>query len=79
VLPYDNRFPALIEWQAGGHPSARLADLGARLERLIVAHPEAQALRVALSDLSDPRVVIEPGAPGLRAEIMTPHGLRVLE
>ncbi|HMB14182.1 MAG TPA: VOC family protein [Roseovarius sp.] len=79
VLPFDNRFPALIEWQAGGHPSARLAVSGARLERLIVAHPEAQALRAELSDLSDPRVVFEPGAPGLRAEIATPHGVRVLE
>jgi hypothetical protein len=79
VLPYDNRFPALIEWQAGGHPSARLAASGARLERLVVAHPEAGALRAELSDLSDPRVVFEPGAPGLRAEIATPHGMRVLE
>lgn len=79
VLPFDNRFPALIEWQAGGHPSARLADLGARLTRLVVAHPEAPALRAELSELSDPRVVFEPGAPGLRAEIATPHGMRVLE
>ncbi|MGX0878174.1 hypothetical protein ACSSV4_002871 [Roseovarius sp. MBR-154] len=79
VLPFDNRFPALIEWQGGGHPSARLADLGARLVRLVVTHPEAGALRAELSDLSDPRVVLEPGAPGLRAEIATPHGVRVLE
>lgn len=79
VLSYDNRFPALIEWQAGGHPSARLLDSGARLERLVVAHPEAGALRAELSDLSDPRVVFEPGAPGLRAEIATLHGMRVLE
>ncbi|MEQ8902425.1 MAG: VOC family protein [Roseovarius sp.] len=79
VLPFDNRFPALIEWQAGGHPSARLASSGARLERLVVAHPEAGALRAELSDLRDPRVVLEPGAPGLRAEISTPHGVRVLE
>ena len=79
VLPFDNRFPGLIEWQAGGHPSARLADVGARLERLVVAHPEAGALRAELSDMNDPRVVFEPGAPGLRAEIATPHGVRVLE
>lgn len=79
VLPFDNRFPALIEWQAGGHPSARLAASGARLERLVLTHPEAGALRAELSDLSDPRVVFEPGAPGLRAEIATPRGARVLE
>jgi hypothetical protein len=78
VLPFDNLFPALIEWQGAAHPSARLAPSGARLTRLIVAHPEAAALRALLSDLTDPRVVIEPGAPALRAEIATPHGLRVL-
>ncbi|MEI4231986.1 VOC family protein [Roseovarius sp. D22-M7] len=79
VLPLDNCFPALIEWQAGGHPSERLPASGARLERLVVAHPEAAALMVELRDLADPRMVFEPGAPGLRAEIATPHGPRVLE
>jgi len=78
VLPFDNRFPALIEWQAGGHPADRLPDAGARLERLVVAHPEAQALRAALSEFTDARVVFEPGPPALRAEIATPHGRRVL-
>lgn len=79
VLPYDNCFPALINWRAGGHPSERLPASGARLDRLVVAHPEAAALRAELDDLDDPRVVFEPGAPALRAEIMTPKGVRVLE
>jgi hypothetical protein len=79
ILPFDNRFPALIEWQEGGHPADRLADAGARLSRLIVAHPEAAALRAALATLTDPRIVFEPGAPALRAEIATPHGPRVLQ
>ena len=79
VLPFDNRFPALIEWQAGGHPADRLADAGARLRRLIVAHPEAAALRAALAGLADSRLAIEPGPPALRAEIDTPHGLRHLQ
>ncbi len=78
VLPFENRFPALIEWQAGGHPADRLPDTGARLERLVVAHPEAAALRAALTALTDPRLVFEPGPPALRAEIATPHGRRVL-
>ncbi|MFB9151392.1 VOC family protein [Roseovarius ramblicola] len=78
-LPFDNLFPALIEWQAGGHPADRLPDSGARLARLVVTHPEAAALRTALSGLNDPRVVFEPGAPALRAEIATPHGPRVLQ
>ena len=78
VLPFDNRFPALIEWQAGGHPADRLPDARARLERLVVAHPEATALRAALSEFANARVVFEPGPPALRAEIATPHGRRVL-
>ena len=77
-LPFDGCFPALIQWQ-GAHPAARLPDHGARLLRLEVAHPEAEALRAVLA-LVDPRVVIVPGAQkALRAEIDTPHGLRVLE
>jgi len=79
ILPFENRFPALIEWQAGGHPSERLPASGARLERLVVAHPQANALRAKLSDLDASRVVFEPGAPALRAEIATPHGMRRLE
>jgi hypothetical protein len=78
VLPFDNLFPALIEWQGTAHPAQRLAPSGARLVRLIITHPDVAALRDALSGLTDLRVVIEPGAPALRAEIATPHGLRVL-
>lgn len=80
VLPFDNRFPALITWQGAAHPSRRLLVSGARLERLVVSHPEAVALQGVLAPvLRDARVMFEPGASGLRAEIMTPQGKRVLE
>ena len=80
VLPWDNRFPALIEWQGAAHPVARLEASGARLERLVVCHPEAAALGAALGPvLRDARVVFEPGASSLRAEIATSGGLKVLE
>ncbi|SFO29884.1 Glyoxalase-like domain-containing protein [Roseovarius lutimaris] len=79
VLPYDNMFPAVIEWQGNTHPSARLAPSGARLERLVVCHPEAGALEAALAPvLDDARVVFESGAAGLRAEFATPSGPRAL-
>lgn len=78
-LPFGGAYPALIEW-CGPHPAARLPDMGARLHKLEVAHPEAAALRAALTGLNDPRVVIVPGAmPALRATLTTPHGLRVLD
>lgn len=76
-LPFDDCFPALIEWQ-GARPQARLAEAGCRLARLEVSHPDAVALRT-LVPLVDGRVQFVPGAPGLRATIATPHGARVLE
>lgn len=76
-LPFDDGFPALIEWQGGLRPPDRLADPGCRLVRLEIAHPEAAALRAALP-LADDRVAIVPGAPALRATFATPHGLRRL-
>ena len=80
VLPYDNSFPAVIQWEGSAHPAARLAPSGCALRRLVVAHPEAVALRAALADrLEDERVVFEPGEAAMRYEFDTPHGLRVLE
>ncbi len=76
-LPFDNLFPALIQWQGHLHPGAMLAPSGCALRRLVVAHPEADRLR-DLVPLNDPRVIFTTGEVGLMAEIDTPHGLRVL-
>jgi hypothetical protein len=80
-LPFDGAFPALIEWQGTLHPAQALPDSGARLTRLEIAHPKAEALKAALSPLfHDPRVVIVQGpAKAMRATFTTPHGIRVLE
>ncbi len=75
-LPYDNLFPALLSWQ-GAHPTERLSPKGCSLRRFVVSHPQAMDLRSSLA-LEDSRLVFEAGPPGLRAEIETPHGLRVL-
>lgn len=76
-LPFDGVFPALIQWQ-GPHPAQRLPDTGARLRQLVVSHPDAALLRKALSGLTDQRLMIEAGQPGVCAQIETPHGLRWL-
>lgn len=76
-LPYDNLFPALIEWQGDLHPAAMLARSGCALRRLTVAHPDAAALWALLA-LEDDRIAFEPGAPALAAEFDTPHGVRAL-
>lgn len=80
-LPYDGCFPALIAWQGAAHPTRALPDVGLRLTRLEVAHPRALALRGLLAGrLADPRLVFVPGpTKALRAQISTPHGIRVLE
>jgi hypothetical protein len=79
-MPFAGGFPALIQWQ-GAHPAARLVPSGCRLRRLMVAHPQAHALREALDRAgAEGLVVIEQAKTiALRAEIETPHGLRVLE
>ena len=76
-LPFDNLFPALIQWHGDLHPATMLQDSGCRLQRLVVFHPEALNLARLLGDLD--RVVFDTGPVALRAEIETPHGLRVLE
>lgn len=77
-LPFDDCFPAFIEWQGGLTPPDRLADAGCRLTRLEIAHPQAAAIRAFLP-LSDPRIIITEGARALRATFHTPHGPRTVE
>ncbi|MGX0975157.1 catechol 2,3-dioxygenase-like lactoylglutathione lyase family enzyme [Roseovarius sp. MBR-51] len=80
ILPMNNLFPALIEWHGSAHPATLLTPSGARLLRLVVSHPNAKTLQAVLGpELSDNRVVFETGTAELRAEIATPHGLRVLQ
>jgi len=75
-LPFDGAYPALIQWQPPHHPTQALPESGLRLTRLEIAHPQAQALRAALS-LADPRIqVVDGPAKALRATFSTPHGER---
>ena len=79
-LPFDNAFPALIQWQGDLHPARALPDSGVRLLALDITHPRADALGLALAPgLSDPRVTLRPGPrPGMTARFSTPDGPRVL-
>jgi hypothetical protein len=79
-MPFDGAFPTLIEWPAGPHPSARMADLGCRLERLSIVHPDGDRLSTALEPvIADDRIIISTGpATQMRATIDTPNGRRQL-
>jgi hypothetical protein len=76
TLPYDDCYPALLQWQGEAHPLQRLPDGGLKLIRLRVMHPRADALAAALCGrLDDPRLeILGAPAPGLAAEIATAAG-----
>jgi hypothetical protein len=76
ILPYDNMFPALIEWHSA-HPAPSLQQQGCRLHQLVISHPEADALQEVMP-MSDPRISFETGPMGFEAEFDTPHGRRHL-
>lgn len=76
-LPFDNLFPALIQWQGDLHPAGMLHASGCHLRRLVVFHPDALTMARLLGQMD--RVVFDTGPAALRAEFDTPHGLRALE
>ncbi|MDQ7069479.1 MAG: VOC family protein [Rhodobacterales bacterium] len=80
-VPYGGAFPALIKWGGDGrNPARRLMSSNCALKRLVLGHPEPEALQVALAGMvSDPRVVIESSREvRLIAEISTPYGVKTL-
>lgn len=80
-LPFDDGMPGLLEWHADSpHPCDRLPDVGARLTRLDVFHPEVDRLETAFPALKTlDTVSLRPGAEKrLVASIQTPDGPRVL-
>ncbi|ATQ77424.1 hypothetical protein CR152_25175 [Massilia violaceinigra] len=82
-MPMDGVGPALIEWDAGPHPAAGMADLGLTLDRLELFHPEPLRVRALLDAIGMHAPVsvvpIDAGArPYLRAHIGTPAGPRTL-
>ncbi|MFL4472000.1 VOC family protein [Tateyamaria armeniaca] len=79
TTPFDNLWPALIEWPPGAHPAARLTPTRVRLKRLTLVHPDADTLATALTThLNDPRVGFEVGPVAMHAVFDTPHGERSL-
>lgn len=78
ILPFDNLFPALLQWDVAEIPQDRLV-AKARVTEVRISHPWAQALEAMLAPvLEDERVVFEQGAASLQASLDTPGGLRTL-
>lgn len=80
ILPFDGLFPALIEWQSGGHPAARLDEVNTRLSAVALETPQAEALRRALAPMfNDARLTISHGAvPKISVTLGTDTGVVVL-
>ncbi|WP_310621730.1 VOC family protein [Flexibacterium corallicola] len=80
LMPMEGAFPTLIEWPRGVHPTASMPDLGFRLLSLTIEHPQAQDLRELIGRrLNMSKIDIREGnEKKIRAEIVTPGGLRVL-
>jgi len=78
--PFGNAYPAMIQWH-GTKAADVLPDSGCRLRLFEISHPQADDLNHALAgNITDNRVSIQQGSSiSYRAEIETPHGLRVLE
>lgn len=79
-LPFNDGYPALIQWQGDLHPAKALRDHGIRLTHLEITSPDAPALQSALQgQLGDPRLRINLGPyNSFRATFSTPNGTRVL-
>lgn len=80
ILPFDNAYPALIEWQGDMHPARALPDRGIRLTALEIFHPDAEALAAALAgQFQDPLLrLCRAPHKAMRAVFSTPKGTRVL-
>lgn len=82
-LPLQGIAPTLIQWTAGGHPTATLQESGCALMRLEGFHPEAEKVRRVLEAIGfqgDFRIHSLPRnqKPYLVAHVRTPSGVRQL-
>ena len=78
--PADGAAPCVIDWGPRGNPAFAMPDLGARLENLVLSHPNprwVRALHMELGLLSPLRII---EGPDLRfeARIAMPAGSRSL-
>ena len=62
--------PAFIEWPEGPHPSEAQTDLGFRLSRICLSHPDPHLIQAYLATLKiDHLAQVEEGPRGLRFEM----------
>lgn len=79
-MPFDGAHPSFIQWPPGPHPATGMADLGCRLLRFVIEHPEAMFIQDQLGEsLQDDRIEIrESDRKIITAEVETPNGDRII-
>lgn len=79
-LPMGGLLPAFIEWSPGPHPSTGQQDLGVRLEKVQLSHPDPEQLTALLTTLQvDHLADVHKGEMGLSFAMQTPKGNVVLD
>jgi hypothetical protein len=76
LLTEGGTLPQLIEWP-GGSPAARIPDLGVRLERLTLRHPQPSLLAAKLDEMGASHlagVAWTSGEPEVVATLVSPRG-----
>lgn len=80
-LPEHGLLPAFIQWSPGPHPSTYQQNLGVKLNRILLKHPDPNTLTAMLKTLEvDHLATIEKGPyPALAFEVSSPNGTVVLD
>ena len=80
-LPENGILPSLIQWSSAYHPASLLPERGCRLDSLEATIPNADSVSSQIRTMGlEQFIKILPGpTPQLRAKIITPAGLRIVE
>lgn len=79
-LPGDGLLPAFIEWSPGPHPSTGQRDLGVKLQKIKLRHPEPEVLVSMLEALKVEHLAsVSKGEVALSFELETPNGVVTLD
>ena len=78
-LPMNGLLPAFIEWSPGPHPSTAQKDLGVRLDKVQLTHPDPDKLLAILKALQvDQLATVHKGDESLSFSVSSPQGLVTL-
>ncbi len=80
-LPENAMLPVFIEWSPGPHPSTMQRDLGVKLNKVILSHPEPDALNAMFVQLKvDHLATIYKGPQSAQAfELSSPNGVVIID